>query len=554
MPPRIMKHNPAFLTREELVSSFVARQQDLSFVLDHFVENVGASSQHLLIVAPRGMGKTTLVLRAAEALRTEERFSKIWFPLVYAEETYEVTAAAELWLEGLRHLGEYTKNQDLLAEHHELRKEKDEARLYDRALGLLLQFAEKEVKRLVIVIENLHMLLGEQLSEGDAWKLRKTFQTERRLCLLATATAGFDAIQDVKQAFFDQFRTYRLEPLSTEEAQHLWSHVAGREVPAEQMRPLHILTGGNPRLLTILASFAGEISLRDLMGDLVRLVDEHTTYFKSNLDSLPAKERKVYVAVADLWQPSTAREVAEQARLSPSEASALLNRLTQRGAVTASGEERRRLYQLAERMYNIYHLLRRSGGDHTRVKAVVDFMVGFYDPVSLGNVVRAIAEEGKELTGDERRRFETLLKMSTQREVLRSTQRTAIDWTRVFMDAAATGHGKDALDLLSGSALAAPLEPVVAGLHAYLGQAYRAPLEVAEVAADVAERIRQRAIALKSRSEATTGTKASPTPKDSAESSAVHPVSTESKAKPGGAKSTGTKRPKRRKVPPGRMG
>ncbi|MFO0589774.1 MAG: AAA family ATPase [Polyangiaceae bacterium] len=398
-----MKHNPAFLSREELVRSFVARQEDLAFVLDHIADNTGPSSQHLLVVAPRGMGKTTLVLRAADAVRTEPRFSEEWYPLVYAEETYEVMSAGELWLEGLRHLADQTNDPEMLAVHKDLRREPDEQRLYDRALGRLLEFADQHKKRILLVIENLHMLLDEQISKADAWKLRKTLQHERRLMLLATATSSFEAIDNAEQAFFDQFRIYRLEPLDLESARRVWSYVAGVPASAEHMRPLQILTGGNPRLLAILASFAGGMSLRALMGDLVRLVDDHTTYFKSNVDSLPAKERKVYITLAELWQPSTAREVAEVARMTPSEVSALLNRLTQRGAVTTSGEERKRVYQLAERMYNIYYLMRRSGGDESRVRAVVDFMVAFYDPVSMSRVIRAIAEEGSGLGDLDRR-------------------------------------------------------------------------------------------------------------------------------------------------------
>jgi DNA-binding MarR family transcriptional regulator len=526
-----MKHNPAFLSREELVRSFVARKEDLAFVLDHLADNTGASSQHLLIVAPRGMGKTTLVLRAAEAVRTEERFSKDWFPLVYAEETYEVTSAGELWLEGLRHLGEQTKNAETLAAYRELRRERDEQRLHDRALGLLLDFAEQQKKRLLLVIENLHMLLGEQISEPDAWRLRKTLQTERRLSLLATATASFDAIDNSEQAFFDQFRVYHLEPLDLEGARHVWEHVAGSSVPAEQMRPLQILTGGNPRLLAILASFAGGMSLRELMADLVRLVDDHTTYFKSNLDSLPAKERKVYVALADLWQPSLAREVAEQARLSPSEASALLNRLVQRGAVTPSGDERRKTYQLAERMYNIYHLLRRSGGNDRRVRAMVDFMVGFYDfmvgfydPLSHGRAGGAIAEETANFARQHRRgrvlgreplprlgllvalgRWEearghlaSLISPSDNEPDLRArSEKDLGSWARVFIDAAATGHAREALELLAPSPLVQRLEPVAAALHAIVGEAYRAPREIAEVASDIVKLVRWRTEALK---------------------------------------------------------
>ena len=68
----------------------------------------------------------------------------------------------------------------------------------------------------------------------------------------------------------------------------------GREI-----RPLEILTGGNPRLLVIVAGFARHRSLRQLMEELVVLIDEHTEYFRGHLEALPRSERRVYIAVID---------------------------------------------------------------------------------------------------------------------------------------------------------------------------------------------------------------------------------------------------------------
>jgi tetratricopeptide (TPR) repeat protein len=44
-------------------------------------------------------------------------------------------------------------------------------------------------------------------------------------------------------------------------------------------------------------------------------------------------------------------------------------------------------------MYNIYHLMRRRGGEANRVRAVVDFMVHMYDEEGLVDVTRAIVDE-----------------------------------------------------------------------------------------------------------------------------------------------------------------
>jgi hypothetical protein len=96
------------------------------------------------------------------------------------------------------------------------------------------------------------MLLEEQMSQKDAWSLRHTLQNEPRLLLLATATSRFGAIVDEEQALYEMFATYTLEPLDLAECRALWEAVGGVEADARRVRPMQILTGGNPRLLGIL--------------------------------------------------------------------------------------------------------------------------------------------------------------------------------------------------------------------------------------------------------------------------------------------------------------
>ena len=117
------------------------------------------------------------------------------------------------------------------------------------------------------------------------------------------------------------------------------------------------------------------------MQELLDLVDDQTEYFRGHLDALPPQERRVYLALADLWKPATTREVADRARLDASKCSAQLNRLIERGAVeVAGGSARRKQYCLTERLYNIYYLMRRSRGPKPVVEALVRFMEAFYSP------------------------------------------------------------------------------------------------------------------------------------------------------------------------------
>ncbi|MCP4679879.1 MAG: tetratricopeptide repeat protein [Deltaproteobacteria bacterium] len=399
MIERIMKYNPAFLTDDELLDTFVVRQTDLKLLTQVLYENTTQSNQHLLVIGPRGIGKTTLVLRVVAEVRLTRALNERWFPLVFGEESYQVTTPGEFWLETIFHLGQQTGDFRWKQTYDELHAERDEDRLRERALAQLLDFADTQGKRVLLVVENLNTLLGAQIDSDAAWKLRHTLLNEPRVMLLASATSRFEMVESTDQAFFEAFKLHDLEPLSSEECRTVWTSVTGKSVSKNRIRPIEILTGGNPRLLTIVASFGAHLSLRELMSDLTKLVDDHTEYFKSHLDALATTERKVYLALAELWSPSTTREVAQAARLEVNKTSALLKRLTNRGAVVVVGPKKSKklLYRVAERMYNVYYLMRRRGSPSNRVRAAVKFMIGLYGQEGITDITYRIARESFEL-------------------------------------------------------------------------------------------------------------------------------------------------------------
>jgi tetratricopeptide (TPR) repeat protein len=387
-------YNPGFHTDEDLIRSFVVRKTELDLILEVLSENTQElPNQHVLVIGPRGTGKTTLVCRVAAEVRTNHTLESRWFPIVFPEEAYEVSNAGEFWLEALFHLAEQTKDERRLQAYKDLKTELDDVRLRERALAQLMDFADQEEKRLLLIVENLNMLLGEQLDEHADWDLRHTLLNEPRLMLLGTATTRFDEIENIQKAWFEGFSTYELQPLNLKEHQDLWKALSGDSLSEKRLRPIQILTGGNPRLLRIFASFAANRSFRELMGELIQLIDTYTEYFKSQLDHLPSTERKVFAALLDFWDPITARDVSRQSRIDVNKASALLSRLVNRGIVTVvETTGRRKWYQATERLYNIYYLMRRRGTHASRVHAVVRFMVQFYEGEELVGAAVKIAE------------------------------------------------------------------------------------------------------------------------------------------------------------------
>ena len=400
----VRKYNPGFASDEELVQSFCVRTAELESVVQTLRECTENSNPHLLVIGPRGSGKTTLLLRAVAEVRRDEELSSRLLPVVFPEESYRVSTCGEFWLECLARLADQVPvvrdGPDLRRSWEALRTERDDRTLEHRCLAAVLDFATRIGKRLVLVVENLNMLFADMADVDAGWRLRHTLQTEPRIMLLASATSRFDQIDNPDQALYEQFAVRTLRPLGTEECARLWETVTGSPPESNAIRPLEILTGGSPRLLAIVARFGAGLSFRELMDDLLNLVDEHTEYFKSHLEAFPAQERRVYLALAELWRPATTREIADGARIDTNKCSAFLKRLVDRGVVAVSGgTSRRKRYYLTERMYNIYYLLRSRRGKDTVVKALIQFMDAFYAPAKLQEVIESLRDEMQRGTG-----------------------------------------------------------------------------------------------------------------------------------------------------------
>ena len=408
------KYNPGFLSDDELVASFCVRTSEFESIVEMLRECTGSSNPHQIVIGPRGSGKTSLLLRVAAEVRRNTGLSSGFFPIVFAEESYEVATAGEFWLECLSRLAAQAScregDPNLRRTYEELRTIHDDWTLAERCLVTLLDFSDREGKRLVLMVENLNMMFRDMADADAGWRLRKLLQIESRIMLIATATSRFAEIDNPDHALYDLFRVLTLQPLDTNECAVLWETVSGRCPQPETIRSLEVLTGGSPRLIAIVARFGAERSFRELMADLLDLVDDHTEYFKSHIESLPAQERRVYLALAELWKPATTREVAARSRLETSKCSAQLTRLIERGVVqVAGGSARRKQYYLSERLYNIYYLMRRSRGPDSLIEALVKFMESYYSPHELRDIGARMAHEAESFDMEMRALHQTAL-------------------------------------------------------------------------------------------------------------------------------------------------
>ena len=503
---QIRKFNPGtFQSDEELIGQFVVRRYELDIVLEVLRGNVGAPScQHVLVVAPRGRGKTMLLARVASELRTNRNFSERLLPVRFMEESQEIFNLGDFWLETLFHLaGEIGKSdpesaQEIRDTHADLAARRRGKELEEHARPAALEAADRLGKQIVLMVENLQTLC-EDVDHDFGWKLRKTLQSEPRIILLATATSRFKGLDDAREPFFELFRIVRLEPLDTEGCRCLWQMASGDTVSEREIRPLEILTGGNPRLLVIVAGFAQHRSLRQLMENLVSLIDDHTEYFRSHLAGFAKTERRVYLSVIDLWRPSSTGEIAARAHMDVRTVSTLLGRLVNRGAVTVEGSGKKRLYVAAERLYSIYYKLRRERDEASVVRNLILFLVVFYTDDALTDD-NAITFEWR-VKWMKMAVFLDQGKRSDFRETFRSIYAAFVPGNSAMVRQMlnhipaliTTGASeRDLVDIMSSDRRKSnALEPLVVALRQRIGETVRAPIEFLEIAQDIRHRIEE---------------------------------------------------------------
>ena len=397
-------YNPSQLTDDELKASFIVRHESLEEMLNNLgTHTEGHPCEHMLLVGARGMGKTTLGLRFLQSIRNDSILAKKWQPVPFHEESYEIASLADFWLASLRHLSRATADDRWEKKADELTQtEPDQRRRESYALASLLDYCNVSGRRLVLFVENFDLIIQQMAHEREAHALRSVLIEHGELLLVGSANAAFDAIRRQDAPFYEFFRIIALKGLEREQCLQLFESIFERQetpitggiLAREQGRleTIRELTGGNPRLLVLAAQMLVESPLGPAFDDLEALVDEQTPYFKALIEALPVQARKVFHCLAGEWTPMLTREVAVRVNLSPSHTSAQMRQLIDRGYVRERRlpTEKRSRYEVADRFYNLYYLLRFNQPGRPRLLRLVAFLHDLYGEEGMPTLYRSV--------------------------------------------------------------------------------------------------------------------------------------------------------------------
>ncbi len=399
-------YNPRELSKDELVKSFVVREELLARLLKCVRSDSGRSvSQHHLIVGVRGMGKTTVLHRLRYAIEDDAELAGEWLPITFHEEQFNVDCLSKLFLNCLDALCDRLEDRGMAERARAIDAKIDalpagEAERSAAAHDLLLAEAGALDKRFVLLIDNFAMVV-ERLTEEEAWRLRSLLQNEDRLLLVAASPYPLEEGYAYAKPFYDSLRKHLLEPLSDADMASMilrLAEVYGARHVAElvknepsRVKTLNVLAGGNPRFGVVIYEVFAQRTDDDIESQLERALDRVTPLYKARTEELPPQLQKLFDAIAVHWDPISAGELADKAGMDVNAVSAQLQRLIGLGVVekvpydppTKTG------FQIAERFFNVWYMMRCAPRRvRRRLAWLVDVLYCFYGTEGLARLAR----------------------------------------------------------------------------------------------------------------------------------------------------------------------
>jgi tetratricopeptide (TPR) repeat protein len=396
--PEIYKYNPSLADPRELEATFVGRECLLDELLDKLRKQSAAkSNQHLMIVGPRGIGKTNTLLLIQNRIRNDEALSKTYLPLTFSEEEYSIISLRDFFVKIFELLQESDPSTNSI-DPASVREAPDEEAV-ERSIALLKEYSAGKNQKLLLFIDNFDLIFSEQIKqERQARRLRDVIMNDNFLFLIGAAPSYFGQIMEYERSFYNFFQIYHLDEFDTNLMEAMLIRRAefeGNRKLIDQIkeyRPrlegLRHLTGGNPRLVLMLYQILSASGLPEVKTALNSLLDDLTPYYKHKLESIRSpQQRKIVDTLARMDRAATPTELADRTRLPVNQVSSLIKRLQDEGYLRPASQKRRRTtyYILSERLFRIWHQMRYSTVRERRLPFLVEFIGLWYSMYEIKN-------------------------------------------------------------------------------------------------------------------------------------------------------------------------
>lgn len=377
---RSSRYSPGNMSHESLEALFVGREDIMADVLTRVADSIdGPGNHYLLLVGPRGSGKTHLLALAFQRLLKQLQGTEVRDSVAIAflkEEEWGVASFLDLIVRLLRALAEEAPElEERIAEVYD-RFGKDSSDAEDFALRLLREHVRD--RTLLLLCENLADLFSALGEEGQQ-RLRATIQEDGNWTIVATTPALSAAFTLQQNPFYGFFTVRSLKAINLDTGIDLLVKKAHHEGKPElrgflrtpigraRARAIHHLAAGNHRAYVVLFDFLDKESLADLVEPFMHMVDDLTPYYQGKMQQLPPAQRKIVEFLCFEGTPATVKEVSSRCLMSHQTAAKQLVELEAGGFVAKTRIGRNTYCELAEPLMRICIEVKDNRTQHFRL-------------------------------------------------------------------------------------------------------------------------------------------------------------------------------------------
>ncbi len=396
----LSRFTPSIMSPKTLEAIFVQREGLAKRIVELVRESAcGGSKHHVLLVGPRGIGKTHLVALVYHRIRAMKDLNGRLVIAWLREEEWGVTSFLDLFLRIFRALS---------AEYGDVRLDGRVDSLYDlppeeaerKAGELLREFVGD--RTLLVLMENLDEIF-EGLGDEGQKQLRSYIQETPFWTILATSQSLFGGVSLRTSPFYGFFRIYHLEELDFEDAVLLLTKIASHEGDKElasfiqtpkgraRIRAVHHLAGGNHRVYIIFSQFLTRESLDELVESVLRMLDDLTPYYQQRMSWLSPQQRKIVEFLIESGHAVPVKEIARGCFMTHQTASSQLKALKEMGYVRSIPVGRESYYELREPLMRLCVEVKKYRGEPIRL--LVEFLRLWYSTDELRKKLESLQPE-----------------------------------------------------------------------------------------------------------------------------------------------------------------